>query len=45
MQSTDIPVWLGILLCIVGLGITVVMAKWVAHREKKRSAIATNSKA
>ena len=44
-QTVDIPTWLGILIFIVGLAMTVAMAKWVAHREKKRSAIATNSKA
>ena len=36
MQSIDIPAWMGILLLIVGLGIVVVMAKWVASRERKR---------
>jgi len=46
MQSaTDVPTWLGILMFIAGLGITVAMAKWVAHREKKRTEITTKSKA
>jgi CHASE1-domain containing sensor protein len=34
MQSTDIPTWLGILLFIAGLAITVAMAKWTASRER-----------
>ena len=46
MQSAaDVPTWLGILMFIVGLAITVAMAKWVAHREKKRSEITPNSEA
>jgi hypothetical protein len=46
MQSAaDVPTWLGILMFIAGLAITVAMAKWVAHREKKRSEITPNSKA
>ena len=45
MQSAaDVPTWLGILMIIVGLAMTVAMAKWVAHREKKRSEIKTKSK-
>ena len=44
MQSTDIPTWLGILMFIVGLAMTVAMGKWVARREQRRTAIKTNSK-
>jgi Mg2+/citrate symporter len=44
-QTVDIPTWMGILMFIVGLAMTVAMAKWVAHREKKRIEITTNSKA
>ena len=44
MQSTDIPAWFGILLFIVALGIVVVMAKWVARRERTRSEIKTENK-
>lgn len=33
----DVPVWLGILMFLVGLGITVAMAKWVARRERIRN--------
>jgi len=44
MQYTDIPTWLGILLVIVALGITVAMAKWVSRRERTRSEIKTKSK-
>jgi hypothetical protein len=44
MQSTsDVPTWLGIVMFMVGLGITVAMAKWVAHRERKRNRITTKS--
>ncbi len=44
MQSTtDVPTWLGILMFVVGLGITVAMAKWVAHRERTRNGITTKS--
>lgn len=46
MQSAaDVPTWLGILMIIAGLAITVAMAKWIAHREKKQSEITPNSKA
>jgi len=45
MQTADVPTWMGILMFIVGLAITVAMGKWVAHRENKRSEITTNSKA
>jgi hypothetical protein len=46
MQSAaDVPTWLGILMFIAGLAITVAMAKWVAHREKKGSEITTKRKA
>lgn len=45
MQTTDIPTWLGILLFIAGIVLTVAMAKWVAHGEKKRIEITTKSKA
>jgi CHASE1-domain containing sensor protein len=44
MQSTGIPTWLGILMFIVGLAITVAMAKWVASRERKRSGIKMENK-
>jgi hypothetical protein len=44
MQSAaDVPTWLGILMFLVGLGITVAMAKWVAHREKTRNGITAKS--
>jgi hypothetical protein len=44
MQSAaDVPTWLGILMFMVGLGITVAMAKWVAHREKRRNGITAKS--
>jgi hypothetical protein len=40
MQSTaDIPTWLGILMLIAGLAITVAMGKWAASREKKRNGV------
>jgi hypothetical protein len=42
-QTVDIPTWLGILLMIAGLALTVAMAKWVAHRQKKGSEITTKS--
>ena len=46
MQSTaDIPTWLGILMFIAGLAITVAMGKWVASREKRRNPMKANSKA
>jgi hypothetical protein len=44
MQSTDIPTWFGILLFIVALGIVVVMAKWVARRERTRGGIKMENK-
>ena len=44
MQTTGIPAWLGILMFIVGLGLTVAMAKWVASRERKRSEIKPKNK-
>ena len=43
-QTVDVPTWLGILMFIVGLAITVAMGKWVARREQRRTAIKTNSK-
>jgi len=43
-QTVDIPTWLGILMFIVGLAMTVAMGKWVARREQRRTAIKTNSK-
>ena len=43
-QTVDVPVWMGIFMFIAGLALTIAMAKWVAHREKKRSQITTNSK-
>jgi hypothetical protein len=43
MQTTDIPTWLGILLFIAGIVLTVAMAKWVAHRERTSSEIKTKS--
>jgi hypothetical protein len=43
-QTVDVPVWMGILMFIAGLALTVAMAKWVAHREKKSGQITTNSK-
>jgi len=44
MQSAaDVPTWLGILMFMVGLGITVAMAKWVAHREKRKNGITAKS--
>jgi len=43
-QTVDVPVWMGILMFIVGLAITVAMAKYVARREQRRTAIKTNSK-
>jgi uncharacterized protein YneF (UPF0154 family) len=43
-QAADIPVWLGILLFIAGLAITVAMGKYVARREKRRSEMEANSK-
>jgi hypothetical protein len=35
--AADIPTWLGILMFMVGLGLTVGMAKWVARRERTRN--------
>jgi hypothetical protein len=44
MQSAaDIPTWLGILMFLVGLGITVAMGKWVASREQKRNGLNSKS--
>ena len=44
MQSTaDVPTWLGILMFMVGLAITVAMAKWVAHNEKRRNGLNSKS--
>ena len=43
-QTVDVPTWLGILMFIVGLAITVAMGKYVARREQRRTAIKTNSK-
>jgi CHASE1-domain containing sensor protein len=43
MQTTDIPTWLGILLFIAGLALTVAMAKYVARREKRTSAMKAKS--
>ena len=43
-QTVDVPTWLGILMFIVGLAMTVAMGKWVARREQRRTAIKTNSK-
>ncbi len=40
--TADIPTWLGILMLIAGLGITVAMGKWVARREQRRNGL--NSK-
>jgi hypothetical protein len=44
MQSAaDVPTWLGILMFMVGLAITVAMANWVAHREKTRNGLNSKS--
>jgi len=44
MQSAaDVPTWLGILMFMVGLAMTVAMAKWVAHREKMRNGLNSKS--
>ena len=46
MQSTaDIPTWLGILMFIAGLAITVALGKHVAKREKRRSEMNASGKA
>jgi len=44
MQSTDIPTWVGILSFVVGLAIVVIMGKWVASRERKKSPIKVGNK-
>lgn len=41
MQTADVPTWLGVLMFIIGLAITVAMGKWVAHRERRRNEIKT----
>jgi multisubunit Na+/H+ antiporter MnhF subunit len=45
MQTADIPTWLGILMFIVGLAMTVALAKYVARRNRRREEIKANSKA
>ena len=45
MAAGDVPTWLGVLMFIAGIAITVAMAKYVVHCEKKRSAITSNNKA
>lgn len=42
-QSTDIPAWLGILMLIAGLAITVALAKYMARRERKRNEMKVRS--
>jgi CHASE1-domain containing sensor protein len=42
-QTVDVPVWMGILMFIAGLAITIAMAKYVASREKRRSAMKPKS--
>ena len=42
-QTVDVPVWMGILMFIAGLAITIAMAKYVARREKRRSAMKAKS--
>jgi hypothetical protein len=44
MKSTDIPAWLGVLLCIVASGIVVAMGKWGARRERARGEIKMKNK-
>jgi hypothetical protein len=44
MQTVDVGPWIGTLMVIVGLAMTVAMAKWVVHREKKRGEIKAKSK-
>lgn len=39
----DVPTWLGILMCLVGFGLTVVMAKLVASREQRRNGMTSKS--
>jgi hypothetical protein len=38
----DIPTWAGILMLVVGLGLTIAMGKWVVFREQRRNGV--NSK-
>ena len=38
----DIPAWMGLLMFLVGLGITIAMGKWAATREQRRNGL--NSK-
>jgi len=44
-QAADIPVWLGILMFIAGIAITVALAKYMARREQKRNSIKANTQA
>jgi hypothetical protein len=44
MQSAaDVPTWLGILMFVAGLAITVAMAKLVASREQRRNGLNSKS--
>ena len=42
-QTIDVPVWLGVLMFLTGLAVTIAMGKWVAHNERKRKGITTKS--
>ena len=45
MQSVDVGPWIGSLMVMVALAITVAMAKYVAHRDRKeRDEIKAKSK-
>ena len=35
-QTADVPTWMGILMFIVGLAMTVAMAKWVVGASEKK---------
>ena len=43
-QAADIPAWLGILMFIAGIAITIAMAKYMAGREKRRNEMQGESK-
>ena len=44
MQTADIPTWMGVLMFIVGLAITVAMGKYVARRNRRSEEIKANGK-
>ena len=43
-QTVDVPTWLGILMFIVGLAMTIALAKFVVWRDRRRKEQEANSK-